>query len=209
VTNTGRHFINEVVSNLLSHLSIKYRRASPYYPQTNGLVKKTNGILCGILAKMILHKRQEWDLHINSALWAYRSSYKVTTNASPFLLTYDHNAVLSPELEVLSLRISLAHEASIEESMQFRWFSLKSLHEKREDAIERNIKIQLQRKNRQDDCPGITKFQVGDLVMLVDSWLIIQIGFKFHPKWKGPFEVQSAYDNGALIDRHVNGTQLK
>jgi hypothetical protein len=53
--------------------------------------------------------------------------------------------------------------------MQSKWLSLECLHEKREAAIDRNIKIHLQRKNWMDDRPGITKFQVGDLVMLVDS----------------------------------------
>ena len=57
VTNQGSHFINGVATNLFNRLSVKHRRTTSYYPQANGLVKKTNGILCNIIAKMVQDKR--------------------------------------------------------------------------------------------------------------------------------------------------------
>jgi transposase InsO family protein len=53
VTDQGGHFMNDVLRELLQHMSIKHHRASPYYPQANGLVEKTNGILIGIIAKVV------------------------------------------------------------------------------------------------------------------------------------------------------------
>jgi len=44
VTDQGSHFVNEVVVGLMQKMSVKHRRLSPYYPQANGLVEKTNGI---------------------------------------------------------------------------------------------------------------------------------------------------------------------
>jgi hypothetical protein len=57
VTNRGSHFVNGLMSILLQRLSVKYKRASLYYPYTNGLVKKTNSIITGIIGKIILEKK--------------------------------------------------------------------------------------------------------------------------------------------------------
>jgi transposase InsO family protein len=58
VTDQGSHFVNGVVTDLINRLSVKHWRTTSYYPQVNGLVKKTNGILCDIIAKMIQDKRK-------------------------------------------------------------------------------------------------------------------------------------------------------
>lgn len=84
VTDQGSHFTGGMVTELLKKLSVKHRRTTPYYPKANGLVEKTNGILADIIAKMILDKRRTWDEHLREALWAYRTSYKLTTNYTPF-----------------------------------------------------------------------------------------------------------------------------
>jgi transposase InsO family protein len=78
VTDRGSHFVNELVTALLQRLSVKHRQASLHYPQANGLVKKTNGILTRIIEKIILENRRTWDEHIREALWAYWTAYKLS-----------------------------------------------------------------------------------------------------------------------------------
>jgi hypothetical protein len=53
-------------------------------------VERTNRILCGIIAKVVLDKRREWDSNVANAFWAYRTSHKVATNHTPFFLAYGH-----------------------------------------------------------------------------------------------------------------------
>jgi transposase InsO family protein len=84
VTDQGGHFVNDVLKELLQRMSVKHRRASPYYPQANGLVEKTNGILIGIIAKVVDGQRKKWDQHVGEALWAYRTAHKLATGYTPF-----------------------------------------------------------------------------------------------------------------------------
>ena len=89
VSDRGTHFINNTIITLTNKYEIKHR--------------KTNGILCKILTKTILGARFDWDTKLFAALWAYRTVYKVTTNATPFQLVYGQKAILPIELEVSSL----------------------------------------------------------------------------------------------------------
>ena len=74
--------------DLLARLKVKYMHSSPYYPQCNGLVEKVNGILVKIISKQVKDKPKDWDKHLSTALWAYRTSFKVSTQFTLFHLVY-------------------------------------------------------------------------------------------------------------------------
>ena len=46
------------------------------------------------------------------ALWAYRTSFRTSTKATPYSLVYGMEAVLPVEIEMGSLRITLEHQIS-------------------------------------------------------------------------------------------------
>ncbi len=46
------HFMNKVVQRLTKRFRIKHSLSSSYYPQSNGLVKRFNKILCERIAKL-------------------------------------------------------------------------------------------------------------------------------------------------------------
>jgi hypothetical protein len=84
VSDQGSHFVNDLIQELLQSMSVKHRKATPYYPQANGLVEKFNRIVCGILAKVVKDNRKNWDQHVGGALWAYRTAHKLPTDYTPF-----------------------------------------------------------------------------------------------------------------------------
>ena len=53
LTNGGRSFRNDLIESLVHKLKINHVMLTPYYPQCNGLVEKTNGLLCGSLSKLV------------------------------------------------------------------------------------------------------------------------------------------------------------
>lgn len=55
------------MSEVLKQMSIKYKRASTYYPQANGLIEKMNDTLCNILSKVVLNNRRASDEHLSEA----------------------------------------------------------------------------------------------------------------------------------------------
>ena len=82
---------------------IDHRKTTPYHPQTNAQMERVNGILVSILRKTVLDSKRDWDVKLTATLWAYRTTYKVTTQAIPFSLVYGLEATLPIEYEVESL----------------------------------------------------------------------------------------------------------
>ena len=70
LSDRGTHFRNKLVDRLCKKFEIKHKLLSPYHPQTNGLVERFNQILCESLTK-VSEKKNEWDQHIESVLFAY------------------------------------------------------------------------------------------------------------------------------------------
>ena len=49
------------------------------HPTIPGLVEKANGIIAGIIRKMVKNKTKLWDEFLDRASWAYRTTYKDKT----------------------------------------------------------------------------------------------------------------------------------
>lgn len=92
-------------------------------------MKKINDILCKILTKTILEVGVDWETKLFAALWTYHTVYKVTTNSTSFKLIYEQEVLLSIELEVQCLRISVDEQLSDKESMYYRLPKLEELDE--------------------------------------------------------------------------------
>ena len=72
---------------------------SPYHPLTDGVVKRFNQTLKGMLRKTACEEGKDWDFYILYVLFAYREVPQETTGFSPFELLYGRE-VLGP-LDVL------------------------------------------------------------------------------------------------------------
>ena len=97
------HFRGEV-DTLLQRYDIQHHKSSTYRPQTNGAVKATNKNIKRILRKMIENSR-DWSEKLPFTLWAYRTSFRTSTGATPYSLIYGMEAVLPVEIEMGSLRV--------------------------------------------------------------------------------------------------------
>jgi hypothetical protein len=115
---------------------INHRKTTPYHPQTNGQTERVNQTLIRILRKIVTESKRNWDIKLTAALWAYRTTYKVTTRATPFSLMYGMEAILSIEFEVPSLRITIENCSDDSTSLKDRLAWLESLNEKRQLATQ-------------------------------------------------------------------------
>src|SRR5436190_1395970 len=96
LSDRGTHFRNKLVDGLCEKFEIKHKLSSPYHPQTNGLVERFNRTLCESLAK-VSQKENRWDEHIESVLFAYRTTKHNTTKETPFFMVYRREAILPIE----------------------------------------------------------------------------------------------------------------
>ncbi len=182
LSDRGTHFRNKLVDGLCEKFEIKHKLSSPYHPQTNGLVERFNRTLCESLAK-VSENEDEWDKHINSVLFAYRTVKHNTTKKTPFYMVYGREAILP--IEDFEPGEDFKEQAIIS-----RTYDLINLTEGRSKALENIEKSQDQQKRRHDGrVKEETIFEIGDKVLLKDAAKEKQYSGKLSPKWKGPYYI--------------------
>ncbi|XP_077252401.1 uncharacterized protein LOC143891751 [Tasmannia lanceolata] len=152
------------VARLCEEFKIKHHKSSPYRPQTNGAVEAANKNIKVIISKMT-ETYKDWSSKLPYALWAYRTSIRSSTGATPYSLVYGMEAVLPVELRIPSLRVMM--EAGLPESdwAQARYHELQMIDEKRLKALyhvqgyQRRVERAFNKKVRVRD------LKKGDLVL--------------------------------------------
>ncbi|GLJ30929.1 hypothetical protein SUGI_0616100 [Cryptomeria japonica] len=135
VTDNGRPFKNKDVKELCEKFHIQHRFSSPYYPQGNGQAEASNKTIIKILKKVVNNASQDWHVQLNPALWAYHTSVRTPTGATPYSLVYGAEAILPLEVEIPSLRVSLQHLIDDATHRVSRLHQLEMLDEKRQTAL--------------------------------------------------------------------------
>jgi hypothetical protein len=93
-TDQGTEFVNRVVDGLNELLSIRHLHSTPYHPQANGSVERTNGTIIGVLRRImeLPGHQKDWDRYLQPAMFAYRTTVHTGINMSPM------QALLSQEV---------------------------------------------------------------------------------------------------------------
>ncbi len=63
-------------------LRIHKTHSAAYNPQSNGAVERCNRTLLSMLRTMVSEQQNDWDDHLPTALWAYRSTPHTSTGVS-------------------------------------------------------------------------------------------------------------------------------
>ncbi|KAL6318153.1 hypothetical protein AAG906_035658 [Vitis piasezkii] len=106
-----------VASFIRSHIICRYGvphelisdRGVHFRAETNGAVEAANKNIKRILRKMVETSR-DWSEKLPFALWAYRTSFRTSTGATPYSLVYGMEVVLPVETEMGSLRVALERD---------------------------------------------------------------------------------------------------
>ncbi|CAM8988114.1 unnamed protein product [Rhodiola kirilowii] len=219
VTDNGKQFSNKIMTNLCEKFKFKQYKSSMYNAPANGLAEAFNKTLCNLLRKVVGKSKRDWHEKIGEALWAYRTTYKTPTQATPYALAYGVEAVLPLELQIPSMRIAIQEGLSSDENDKLRLEELEALNEKRLQAQQSLQCYQARLSRAFNKKVRPRSFQKGDLVLAVRRPIITshKTGSKFKEKWDGPYVVQEAYTNGAykIVDQEglrvgpINGKFLK
>ncbi|MCO5555584.1 hypothetical protein L7F22_009129 [Adiantum nelumboides] len=218
VSDNGPGFRRGLLTEVCEVLKISHRHSTPYYPQSNGLVEKANGIIAGIIRKMVESKPKHWDNFLDGAIWAYRTTYRDATQFTPFHLVYGQEALQPIELNIPTIKLTGRQEQSNDEAWIDRLLNLVELEWKREAAYHCYEKKALQLKDKLNE--GIKDKQIKEksLVLRYNNALDNRFDAKFERRWEGPFIVKKAFTGGyyQLMDlngkehpRKVNGYRLK
>ena len=120
-------------------------KCTPYYSQANGLAESTNKTLQNILRKIVNENQTDWDTKLQSALWAYHTTYKTNIRTTPFRLAFRLEAVMLVEFQIPSLRIQVKERLSEKESEKIRLATLCELEETRIASL---FQLELEQRRR-------------------------------------------------------------
>ncbi|XP_027151163.1 uncharacterized protein LOC113751373 [Coffea eugenioides] len=131
ITNNGKPFCNVAMNKLCKKFHFKQYNSSMYYAAANGLVEAFNKTLCNLLKKIVDKSKRDWHLRIGEALWAYRTTFRIPMQATPYALVYGVEAVLPLKCQIPSLRIAIQKGLSEEDNVRLLLEELEALDEKR------------------------------------------------------------------------------
>ena len=151
---------------------------------------------------------RDWSEKLPFALWAYRTSFRTSTGATPYSLVYGMEAVLPVEIEMGSLRVALEQQIPETDWAQARFDQLNLLDERRLRAADhvRAYQGKMARAFKKRVKPR--PLHVGDLVLRVIRGLIRDPRGKFRPSWSGPYFIRELSPEGAAWLMDLDGNQF-
>ncbi|CAL9017788.1 unnamed protein product [Prunus brigantina] len=66
-----------------------------YNAPANGLAEAFNKTLCNLLKKVVGRTKKDWHERINEALWAYWTTYRTPTQATPLTRVWRGSSLAS------------------------------------------------------------------------------------------------------------------
>ncbi len=84
VSNQGTHFINEAIKIVTTFFFFQHISSTTYYLQANGWAKSTHKVIRLLLTKLVNKNRMDWDKYLQTILFTYKTTFKVTTSHTLF-----------------------------------------------------------------------------------------------------------------------------
>ncbi|XP_074346993.1 uncharacterized protein LOC141685812 [Apium graveolens] len=132
------YFTKWIEAKALAKITTK-QIAQFLWENANGQAEVANRIILDGLKKRVERSRNTWVDELLPILWAYHTTCKVTTKATPFMLAYGAEAVVPLEITHGSPRIEAYESETNEEGMRL---ALDLIDEVRDEANARNAEHQ-------------------------------------------------------------------
>ncbi|XP_022843238.1 uncharacterized protein K02A2.6-like [Olea europaea var. sylvestris] len=190
ITDNGKQFDNAQFKNFCSNLGVDHRLTSVFHPQSNGLAQATNRIILQGLHTRIGDARGSWSDKLPSILWTYRTSHRIATGETLFMLAFDIEATILVEVRLPSQRrLELEGAGCTTEHLDL-------LEEVRDQATLRMASYQDNTSKYFNKKVRTWRFRAEDLV-LRRAEVAGHAPGKLGPVWEGPFEVIRQLQGGA------------
>jgi len=93
-TDQGGQFESQLFQGICETLHIHKTRTSPYHPQSDGLVERSNRTIQNVLKSYVNAEQTDWHKHLPFAKFAYNTSVQSSTKYTPFFLMFGREATM-------------------------------------------------------------------------------------------------------------------
>ena len=186
-TDNGSHF-RKHFSELLAQLNTRHVFGSPYHPQSQGQVEKTNGLIIDRLRKTTLEYQNEWDKHLPAIVLTLNNRTSKRMKISPMMALIGRK--VSHPLQTFVTHVLIEDYEKIFQTLKTNPCHeerLRILDSIRDEALEitRRINLEMMRKYNKGVKPR--SFEVGDVVLMkIQNPQMEGRGRKFQTRWIGP-----------------------
>ena len=132
ISDNGLQFNSKMFRKYCGKLGITNRYFTPAYPQGNGQAKAVNKVIVNGLKKRLDDAKGKWVEELPHVLWTYRTTPRRSTRETPFLMTYEAEAVIPLEIGFPTSRTSSFNLRDNDEQLTKR---LDLIEEKRENVM--------------------------------------------------------------------------
>ena len=148
--------------------------------------------------------KRDWDNKLTAALWIYQTTYKVTTQMTPFAFMYGLEAVLPIEFEIQSLQLAINERLDTLESLKARLTGLEALNENCQLASQHVEVTQRRRKVAFHKSNKVRTLKPGMWVMVQDAQRL-EFPAKFDALWTGPYVIKEVFSNNSVQLKTLDG----
>ncbi|XP_004243128.1 uncharacterized protein [Solanum lycopersicum] len=182
---------------------ISHRTSTAYRPQINEAVEAANKDNKRILRKIIDNHKHLQNLPF--ALMGYRTTIRTSTEATPYFLVYDTEAVVLAEVEIPSLRIIQEAKLSDADLIQGRAENFALIDGRRINAICHGELYQNRMARAFNKKVKPRHFSPGQLILKRIFPNKDEAKGKFSPNRQGPYIVSRVLTGKALILAEMDG----
>jgi len=190
-SDNGTEFVNAILKNVTTKLSIEHRLTTPYHPRANGVAERHVRTFKETLQKELNGNIPEWDTHIPMIQLQMNVRIANLHSSTPFSLFYGRSFAGISDFS--SSQSHLLTEKELEDRLKY-------LTDLVFPAISKKSK-ETQRKmvDRFNSTHLIMDFPIGSFVMVRDP---IHSG-ALDPKYEGPFKVirRTTHGTYTLMDK--------
>lgn len=184
-SDQGKNVDGVLIRKLCDLLQIAKTRTTAYHPQSNGQVERYNRLVLQAIRCYINNKQSEWDIHLQQIAGAIRATENRQTKFTPNFLFLGRETTQPIDLILGTCNLNNP-EKDIPEYVQDLRTNMVECHEIARSNI---CKAQHRQKRYYDTNLYQNTYNVGDVVLKVDSATTLGQSSKLKSPWKGPYVI--------------------
>jgi len=130
IHDNGPQFSSQVFYRFCHKYQVQNVASTTYNPVANGLVEAFNKIIIKLLKKFISSSKWDRNEKQSECLWVYRTMVRASIGNTPFSLLYKYEAVIPLDIQMSSLRVTLATKMIKEDNDRLHLQELEVLDER-------------------------------------------------------------------------------